>query len=100
MIIKSTAAKIALTRRGVESSGDTGSWHTEFFDVTQSLINMGKLVLANTPIDNTEIIKLNGLEMVNHPDWDYQMSGNEIIFADDINLTVGDTIRVRYKSQI
>jgi len=99
MIIRSTAAKIAISRRvtGI-SEGDVGTWRFEFFNVTQDLINDGKLVLAETPIEETEMIKLNGLEMVNHPDWDYQMSGNEVIFADDINLTVGDTIRVRYKA--
>ena len=98
MIIQSTAAKIVLSRRGTSSGEGTGSWKTAFFDVTQSLINVGKIILAEAPIVDTEIVKLNGLEMVNHPDWDYQMSGNEIIFADDINLTVGDTIRVRYKT--
>jgi len=98
MIIQSTAAKIVISRRGTGSGEGAGSWKTAFFDVTQDLIDAGKIILIEAPIVNTEIVKLNGLEMVNHPDWDYQMSGNEIIFADDINLTVGDTIRVRYKA--
>ncbi len=98
MNIQSTAAKITISRRGQSSGEDTSTWRTALFDVTQDLINAGKLVLADIPIINTEQVKLNGLEMVNHPDWDYQMNGNEIIFANDINLTVGDTIRVRYKA--
>jgi hypothetical protein len=97
MILQSTAAKIALNRRKLEEES-ISPWTTEFFNVTQALMDAGKLLLISIPVEGTEMIKLNGLEMVNHPDWDYQMSGNEINFADDINLTVGDTLRVRYKA--
>jgi len=96
MMLRTTGAKIALSRRNVPTQ-DTGSWRIEFFTVTQDLIDAGKLVLADIPITNTEMIKLNGLEMTSKSGWDYTMNGNEIIFADDILLVVGDTIRIRYK---
>ena len=96
MITQSTAVKIALSRRKPPTTAE--AWRTEFFDVTQGVIDANKIVLAAAPIANTEMLKLNGLEMVNHPDWDYTITGNEVIFGADILLTVGDTIRARYKA--
>ena len=96
-MILSKSLKLALIRMQSGVSSSDTNWRTELFDVTQDIINNGKIVLLNAPLVNTEMIKLNGLEMLNNSGWDYTVSGKEIIFGDDILLTVGDTIRVRYK---
>ena len=96
----SQAVKIALSRRTASPGPVGGAWRVEIFTVTQEVINARKVLLSYSPATNSESIKLNGLELLNNPVWDYTMNGNEIIFSDDALLTIGDTIRARYQEQI
>ena len=96
----SQAAKIALSRRTSSSGPGGGVWRVDIFNVTQEVINARKVTLSYAPVASSESVKLNGLELLNDPIWDYTMSGNEVLFSDDALLTIGDTIRARYQEQI
>jgi len=98
MFIKASSTKIALQRR---STGVPVAvpWYNEIFDVTQEVVTSKTIILAGIPISGSELVMLNGLVSYKSTDWDYgMMSGNEIIFNNDIELTVGDTIRVKYQA--
>lgn len=99
MIVRATAQRIALFRRSattiVTSTGLV--WEREFIDVTQELINAATFSLSHVPVVDSELIMLNGLPMTEESGWDYQISGNVVIFLDTSWLTVGDTIRIKYQ---
>lgn len=99
MFIKAQSAKIALHRRSSGSSPTTATWYNEIFAVTLEVITNKKITLAVAPIVGSASIMLNGLVLYKAADWDYStMNGNEIIFSNDLELTVGDTIRAKYQA--
>ena len=52
--------------------------------------------ISYIPISKSEIVTLNGLELIFGLDKDYVVSGKDIIMDDDLILTVNDTIVIKY----
>jgi len=98
MFIKTQSAKIILNRRSAASSPTMVVWYSEIFDVTEEVITTRKVVLSVTPVSGSELILLNGLVLYKNIDWDYTINGNEIILTNDLELTLGDTIRAQYQA--
>ena len=97
MFIKAQSAKIALNRRSSGTSPTTATWYNEIFAVTEEVVTTKIITLAAIPVSGSGHIMLNGLVLYKAVDWDYSISGNEIIFTNDLELTVGDTIRAQYQ---
>ena len=83
--------KIDLRRRGqttvTTSTGIPTEWVEEEFEVTSDVINNRTITLNYTPISGSEVVKLNGLVLVNSITWDYTISGKIITFTGNLELT-------------
>ena len=91
--------RIGIHRREVKVTVVTSTgraYYEDFFDVTQSVINNLKVTLTYTPVAESEHVMLNGLEATDESGWDYTISGKDVIFPAHHNLTVGDTLRIKY----
>jgi len=98
MFIKAQSAKIVLNRRSAAVPPSTVTWYNEIFNVTEEVISTRSILLAITPIIGSELITMNGLMLYRSTDSDYSMNTNEIIFTNELELTIGDTIRARYQT--
>ena len=82
--------KIDLRRRGqttvTTSTGIPTEWVEEEFEVTSDVINNRTITLNYTPISGSEVVKLNGLVLVNSITWDYTISGKIITFTGNLEL--------------
>jgi len=96
MFVKSQ--KIALNRRSKSSSPQMVLWYNEIFDVTVGVLTSRTITLETVPVSGSENILLNGLVLYKAVDWDYTMNGNEIIFTNDLELMMGDTVRAQYQA--
>jgi len=85
---------------GIVSSTGDAEWYVEKFPVTQAITSTGQVDLTYTPINNSETVKLNGLDLVNDVSWDYTISGTLITFGNDLELTVGDYLVVKYEKTV
>ena len=65
------------------------------FDIPTQIINTNQIVLAHTPILNTERVVLNGVELTDGASYDYIRSNNVITFNPDV-LTSSGLIKVDY----
>jgi hypothetical protein len=73
-------------------------WYNEIFDVTMEVLTNRMVTLETVPVSGSENILLNGLVLYKAVDWDYTMNGNEIIFTNDLELMMGDTVRAQYQA--
>ena len=102
-----TGRKIDLRRRGqviiTTSTGLPTEWIEEEFEVTQDIITNKIITLNYNPISGSEVVKLNGLVLVNNITWDYTILGKVITFTsnleltDDPNHSMTDYVVVKYE---
>jgi hypothetical protein len=82
--------KIDLRRRGTvvvtTSTGLPTEWIEEEFEITPTVITNRTITLSNTPVAGSEVVKLNGLVLVNNINWDYTISGNVITLTSNLEL--------------
>jgi hypothetical protein len=82
--------KLDLRRRGTTivttSTGLPTEWIEEKFEITSSIIISRIITLNYTPILGSEVVKLNGLVLVNDITWDYTISNNIITLTDNLEL--------------
>jgi hypothetical protein len=90
--------RLDLTRRGTGSTPTSTGWFNELYDVTQIVLNTRKVTLTQIPVLGSDLVMLNGLPLFNDINWDYIISGNEIQFQNDLELTNGDTVRIKYQA--
>ena len=85
-----TSRRIDLRRRGLAiittSTGLPTEWIEEEFEITQDIINTKTITLSYTPIAGSEVVKLNGLVLVNDITWDYTINNNIITLTDNLEL--------------
>ena len=99
--------KIDLRRRGTvvitTSTGLPTEWVEEEYEVTSTLIANRIITLNHNPIIGSEVVKLNGLVLVNNINWDYTISNNIITLTnnlelvDDPNNPMTDYLVVKYE---
>ena len=102
-----TGRKFDLRRRGaattLSSTGLATEWVEEEYEITSDIITNRTVTLNHTPIAGSEVVKLNGLVLVNDPGWDYTISGSTITLTgnlelvDDPNNPMTDYLAIKYE---
>lgn len=99
--------KFDLRRRGTviitTSTGLPTEWIEEEYEITSDIITNRIITLTYDPILGSEVVKLNGLVLVNNINWDYTISGKIITLTsnleliDDPNNPMTDYLVVKYE---
>lgn len=95
----STTEAIVLPYRPLDPSSVAGGRVQEVFDVDAGIVSSKQVTLANTPVEGTEDVHVNGNFQTRGSSRDYTISGTVITFTTTVwDLKVGDLITVRYNA--
>ena len=80
--------------------GTVKSTLNKFFllGVTPSLVIPDTITLSGNPVSNSEDVYLNGLHLIRGTSRDYTISSSVLTWSNNLVLTVGDVITVKYES--
>lgn len=77
-------------------TGDSAPWEEDIFNITSEEIGP-TFVLSDVPIEKSEGVKWNGVELSRGENQDYVITNKEIDLTQNIRLLPGDRIKINYQ---
>ena len=96
IVVKPNEVGWMLRMRGIEISAPTESFDRFFVEADATIVSTRTITVGHDILPNRENVTLNGQIVYEGSAEAYQVTNNQVIFNNDVDLIVGDKIRIDY----